>query len=272
MPVNVARSGQVILTLETLDDLRAEVEAGRVLPTDHYIVIGMPSWHLVAALPPPQPAGFAAPPAVPAADYESENLGRVRAQILELVNAAPFSKPSRCKHCGAAELRAAKLVWQQGTRVGGAIDTDLDITIFGSSSLQGLAIAPPPEPSLPGRSSGGCLSTVVAGLIFFMVPGLFNMVAMLFVIPLLDGYIGKEPTFASRVIGVLGFVYFIGIFYLGFRLARRFHRWDSRRGLRRVCETELERAKLHARWRNTWICMSCGEKTVVVAAGQLSQD
>lgn len=267
--ISVARSGKVILTLESLDVLRDEVAAGNVLPTDHYIVVGMPSWRLVSAL--PDDRSVSLPPSI-VPDPEAEAAAVVRGQIAtasmqiqELINARPLPKPERCKHCDSAEVRSARLVWQQSTRVGGAIDTNFDITVFGSNTLQGLDLKPPPEPRMPTESSGGCATIFVSVFTFIL---LFDLM----VLPVVLGaeYFGLERSLGGRESLVFrGLMLSVGVLggYLAFRGARALYRWDKRRSGRTIdsdCAVQLDRARVYARWRNTWICMSCGGRTVVV--------
>ena len=259
--IKVARNGQIILELSSQDELSTKISDGEVLPTDHYIVVGMPSWHLVST--------FSAKQAVSYPRVESDKeavaldqFDRARAQIISIIQTRPFPKPARCTHCEASELRSANLVWQQSTRVGGAIDTDLDITVFGSSTLQGLNLKPPPEPVVPEAGSGGCL-TMVASIFVFVI--LFELMFLPFVSMIEDGSNGgtveANPNLLLRI-GVVALFVLSG--YIAFRAARAVYRWDARRGQKGLCETQIEVAKLNLRWRNTWICTSCGGKTVVV--------
>ena len=262
--IQVARNGQVILELDSEDELRAEVASGNVLPTDHYIVVGMPSWRLVSALSEHPMASFArAEPDLAA--ITSSQVAQARAQILELIQARPFPKPSRCKHCGSAEVRSAKLVWQQSTRVGGAIDTNFDITVFGSSSLQAFDLTPPPEPRLPEERSGGCATMIVCFIVFAFT---FDLIALPIIFAVDPGMSGGGPAETPSLLmraGALVVVAFAG--YVAFRTARAVYRWDKRRSGKTIdgdCAVQLDRARVYARWRNTWICTSCGGRTVVV--------
>jgi hypothetical protein len=259
--IQVARNGQIILELNSQDELSTKISDGEVLPTDHYIVVGMPSWHLVST--------FSAKKAVSYPRIESDKeavaldqFDRARAQIISLIQTRPFPKPSRCTHCEATELRSANLVWQQSTRVGGAIDTNLDITVFGSSTLQGLNLTPPPEPTVPEAASGGCLTMVASAFVFIVVFELMFLTSLsVFENPSNGGPIDSEPNLLYRIGGIALFVLFG---YIAFRVARAVYRWDARRGQKGLCETQIEVAKHNLRWRNTWICTSCGGKTVVV--------
>ena len=76
-----------------------------------------------------------------------------------------------------------------------------------------------------------------------------------------DGTIAPEKDLLLRIGGI---VLFVIIGYIAFWVARAVYRWDARRGQKGLCETQIEVAKLNLRWRNTWICTSCGGKTVVV--------
>lgn len=267
--IQVARDGKVILTLDSLEDLRAEVEAGRVFPTDHYIAVGMPSWHLVSALP-ATPVTFAAREPEPEAAAKAAvraQLETIRAQIQALIGAPSLPRPACCKLCGAPDLRSAKLVWQQSTKVGGAIDTNLDITVFGTSSLQGLDVSPPPEPRMPAESSGGCLTMVAS---FFTFVFVFDFVFLPFMLGAehfrIEDALGGRQGFPFRA---LSLAYLALAVYLAFLAARALYRWDKRRSGKTLdgdCAVQLERAKIHTRWRNTWICMSCGGKTIAVRA------
>lgn len=259
--IQVARNGQIILELNSQDELSTKISDGEVLPTDHYIVVGMPSWHLVST--------FSAKKAVSYPRIESDKeavaldqFDRARAQIISLIQTRPFPKPSQCKHCEATELRSANLVWQQSTRVGGAIDTDLDITIFGSSTLQGLNLTPPPEPVVPEAGSGGCLTMVVSAFAFVVV---FELMFLPF-FSMIENALNDatvEPM-TDLLLRIGGIALFLLSGYIAFWVARAVYRWDARRGQKDVCETQIEVAKLNLRWRNTWICTSCGGKTVVV--------
>lgn len=257
MSIQIARSGEVIHSLESIEELRAEIRSGRVLPTDHFHMPGMPDWRLVSTLPEP-PRQTALTQSRDVADADSLIAYR-RVQIRELIQQPANPKPELCRHCGAAALKSAKLVWQQSTRVGGAIDTNLDVTVFGSSSLQGIDVAPPTEPSVPGPHSGSFLTMVVSLLIMLMIPGMINIAFITFVMTKEAESGPWQPGVFARV---LMFFYLVGIFYLGFLAARKFYRWDARRGLLKVCEVELARARAHLHWRNTWICTSCGAKTI----------
>lgn len=262
--IQVARNGQVILELASEDELRAEIAAGNVLPTDHYIVVGMPSWRLVSALPDQPMASFARPePDLEA--ITSNQVAQARAQILQLVQARPFPKPSKCQQCEGADLRSARLVWQQSTRVGGAIDTNFDLTVFGSSSLQAFDLTPPPEPKLPEERSGGCVTMFVCFIVFA-----FTFDAIMLPILLIDEYrtgkaaLMEDPSLLVRA-GTLLLLALAG--YVAFRAARAVYRWDKRRSGKTIdgdCAVQLDRARVYARWRNTWICTSCGGRTVVV--------
>jgi hypothetical protein len=259
--IQVARNGQIILELSSEDEFASKVTTGEILPTDHYIVIGMPSWHLVStyARKPQATLTQTVPDAVA---IERDQFDRARAQIISLIQTRPFPKPSQCKHCEATELRSANLVWQQSTRVGGAIDTDLDITVFGSSTLQGLNLTPPPEPVVPEAGSGGCLTMVVSAFVFIIVFELMFFTSLsMFENPFNDSSIDPMP---NLFFGIGGIALFVLFGYIAFRVARAVYRWDARRGQKGLCETQIEVAKLNLRWRNTWICTSCGGKTVVV--------
>ena len=259
--IKVARNGQIILELSSQDELSTKISDGEVLPTDHYIVVGMPSWHLVST--------FSAKQAVSYPRVESDKeavaldqFDRARAQIISLIQTRPFPKPARCTHCEASELRSANLVWQQSTRVGGAIDTDLDITVFGSSTLQGLNLTPPPEPTVPEAASGGCLTMVVSISVCFFS---FSLIFIPFVGIIKELLPEVIPAgFLRFLFGTVMIAYIVFAGYIAFRVARAVYRWDAQRGQKGLCETQIEVAKLNLRWRNTWICTSCGGKTVVV--------
>jgi hypothetical protein len=76
-----------------------------------------------------------------------------------------------------------------------------------------------------------------------------------------DGTVEPKMDILLRI-GVVALFVLFG--YIAFRAARAVYRWDARRGQKGLCETQIEVAKLNLRWRNTWICTSCGGKTVVV--------
>ncbi|MFZ9202295.1 MAG: hypothetical protein ACO23N_07710 [Opitutales bacterium] len=249
--IKVARSGKVILELDSEDEFWAKVTAGEILPTDHCWTPSHVTWKLVSQLQPSDAAQVQARN-TPARTIEEE-LDMIQMRVEELVNAPPLRRPDCCLHCGNDQLRTAQLVYEQGTRVGGAYDFgDGDVSVFASKNLQSMQISPPSAPGNAKHALGfGCFTAFLS----FMTIGALNMLVM---VSLYDGTSPPETT-ASRVFAALWLLTLVGIFVLVYRFLSR---TVVPARMRRRADTILQQAFAYNDWKNTWICSACGRMTV----------